>query len=157
VAESAEDVLSFYEEAHPDDPRPRAAIEAARAFANGSPRTRLQRVAALDAHRAAKDATTEAACHAARAAGDAASAAYLHPLPNATQVGHILRAAANAARAAEVRAGNDPAVGEMAIEQARERATPLLIDVLRRYQPAPVGTSRVGQLMKTLDLSLRGT
>ncbi|WP_324612909.1 hypothetical protein [Streptomyces sp. SBT349] len=53
---------------------------------NGTRRTRLQRITSLDAHRAAKEATTEAARLAARAAGDAASAAYLHPIAEVTQV-----------------------------------------------------------------------
>jgi hypothetical protein len=148
-------LLSLFEEANSEDPRPRTAIEAAWEFANGAARTKLQRIAALDAHRAAKSAPHEAGQHAARAAGDAAAAAYLHPLANATQVGHILRAAANAARAAELSAAGDPDVGDALIEQARRRATPALIDVLDRYPLAPVGKSRVAHLMKTLDTSLR--
>jgi hypothetical protein len=165
AVESAEEVLAIFEKDHPDDRRPRAAVQAAWAFAGGAKRTRLQRITALDAHRAAKDATTEAAQHAARAAGDAASAAYLHPpgaLPGwkssrakASQVGHILRAAAHAARAAELSAGGDRRVGDQHIEQASRRATPALVDVLRRYPLAPPGESRVSQLMKTLDTSLR--
>ncbi|TRV75443.1 exonuclease SbcC [Streptomyces sp. 130] len=155
ATEAAECVLPVFEDAHPGDARPRAAIVAAREFIDGAPRTRLQRVASMDAHRAAKDAATEAARLAAQAAGDAASAAYLHPLAKAHQVGHILRAAANAARIAEIRAGDDPRAGERAVERARERATPVLIDVLRRYPPAPGGRSRAAWLMASLDASLR--
>ncbi|MEY9211680.1 exonuclease SbcC [Thermobifida halotolerans] len=155
AAESAQEVLPVFEDAVPGDPRPRAAVDAAWEFANGARRTRWQRVASLDAHRAAKEAATEAARLAARAAGDAASAAYLHPIAKATQVGHILRAAACAARAAELHAGGDPAVGTRLVEQARKRATPVLVDVLRRYPPAPTGRSRVTQLMAGLDASLR--
>ncbi len=155
AAEAAQEVLSLFEQAQPDDPRPRAAVDAARTFADGAGRTRLQRVAARDAHRAAADAVDLAARHAARAAGDAAAAAYLHPLARATQVGHILGAAAHAARAAELRAGDDPAVGEAVIEQARLRADPVLVDVLGRYPVPPAGRSRVAQLMQRLDASLR--
>jgi hypothetical protein len=155
AVESAQEVLPIFEEDRRDDRRPRAAVEAARTFAQGAQRTKLQRITALDAHRAAKDATTEAAQAAARAAGDAASAAYLHPLAKATQVGHILRAAAHAARAAELAAGGDQSVGTRLIEQARQRATSTLVDVLRRYPPAPESKNRVGQLMKNLDTSLR--
>jgi hypothetical protein len=145
AVESAQGVLPLFEDAYPGDPRPRAAIEAAWAFVNGAPRTRLQRVTAMDAHRAAKEAASEASKHAALAAGDAAAAAYLH----------ILRAAANAARAAEFSAGDDSNVGDVLIEQARERATPALIDILCRYPPAPVGNSRVAIMMKNLDTTLR--
>lgn len=155
AAESALEVLAIFEDRVPHDPRPRDAIAAARTFADGAPRTALQRVASLDAHRAAKEAAEEGARHAARAAGDAASAAYLHPLDKATQVGHILRAAANAARAAELRAGDDAGVGDAMIERARARATPVVIDVLRRYPPAPAGPSRVAHLMAALDEALR--
>lgn len=155
VAESAQDVLALFENACPGDPRPRAALDAAWEFVDGARRTRLQRITSLDAHRAAKVAPTEISRLAAQAAGDAASAAYLHPLANAHQVGHILRAAANAARIAEVEAGDDPAVGHEMVEHARERATPALIDVLRRYPAAPTGKSRVAQLMAALDASLR--
>lgn len=154
AAESAQVVLAVFEDTHPDDSRPRAALAAAREFIDGAPRTRLQRVASMDAHRAAKDAATEAARLAAQAAGDAASAAYLHPIAKAHQVGHILRAAANAARIAEIEAGEDPEAGKRA-EGARARATPALIAVLRRYPPAPGGRSRAAHLMAALDASLR--
>lgn len=157
VAESAQDVLPVFEHSSPDDPRPRAAIAAAWEFVNGARRTKLQRVTSLDAHRAAKDAPTEVSRLAAQAAGDAASAAYLHPIAKAHQVGHILRAAANAARIAEIEAGEDPAVGDEIIEQARTRATPVLIDILRRYPLAPTGKSRAAQLMTALDASLRAS
>ncbi|GAA0547561.1 hypothetical protein GCM10009546_07050 [Actinomadura livida] len=157
VAESAQDVLPVFEQAVPGDPRPRAAIEAAWEFVNGAGRTKLQRVTSLDAHRAAKEAGTEVARLAARSAGDAASAAYLHPISRATQVGHILRAAASAARIAELDAGGDPAVGDMMIDQARRRATPVLISVLSRYPSAPTAKNRVAQLMSDLDSSLRAS
>jgi hypothetical protein len=143
AARSAQDVLPVFEDAVPDDPRPRAALDAAWEFVNGARRTKLQRVTSLDAHRAAKEAPAEAARLAARASGDAAAAAYLHPIAKATQVGHILRAAACAARIAELDAGGDPAVGMELIERARARATPALVDVLRRYPPAASGRGRL--------------
>ncbi len=155
VTECAQDVLAVFEDAAPLDNRPRAAIDAAWEFINGAQRTRLQRVTSLDAHRAAAEASTEATRLAARCAGDAASAAYLHPIAQASQVGHILRAPASAARIAELGAGNDAAVGESSIERARSRATPVVIDVLSRYPPALSGNNRVAQLMVALDTALR--
>lgn len=122
AVESAEQVLALFEKGHPGDTRPRAAISAAWTFAEGAPRTNLQRATALEAHRAAKTATSEAAKQAARAAGDAAAAAYLHPAAKSTQVGHILRAAACGARAAELSAGDAPEVGDASIEEAYRRA-----------------------------------
>ncbi|GAA4326967.1 putative immunity protein [Actinomadura luteofluorescens] len=157
VAQSAQEVLPVFEETVPGDSRPRAALDAAWEFVNGAKRTKLQRVTALDAHRAAKEAGTETARLAARCAGDAASAAYLHPISRATQVGHILRAAASAARIAELNTGDDPSVGDMPIEQARQRATPTLIAVLSRYPLVPTGKNRIAQLMSALDTSLRAS
>lgn len=154
VAAHAEDVLPVFERAVSDDPRPRAAIDAAWVFINGAKRSKLQRVTSLDAHRAAAAAPSEAARLAARSAGDAASAAYLHPIAQAGQVGHILRAAASAARIAELTT-DDPGAGDAVLEQARQRATPVLVDVLRRYPPAPDTRGRVGRLMSVLDRSLR--
>ena len=60
VTECAQDVLPVFEDAAPEDKRPRAAIDAAWEFINGAQRTRLQRMASLDAHRAAAEARTEA-------------------------------------------------------------------------------------------------
>lgn len=109
----------------------------------------------MDAHRAAADAPTETARLAAQAAGDAASAAYLHPIAKAHQVAHLLRASANAARIAELAAGDDPAAGLAAVERARALATPAVVEVLRRYPPAPAGRSRPAVLMAALDAALR--
>lgn len=63
---SAEEVLHIFEAARPDDARPRAAADAARAFVECAPRGRLQRVTSTDAHRAAREVTDEAAAQAAR-------------------------------------------------------------------------------------------
>lgn len=155
AAESAQQLLPIFEAEAPDDPRPRAALGAARAFADGAPRTKLQRVTALDAHRAAKEITSEAGQLAARACGDAAAAAYLHPIARATQVGHILRAAACAARVAELEAGGDEGAAARSVKSTCDRATSVLIDILGRYPTAPLGKNRLAQLMSVLDNSLR--
>jgi rifampin ADP-ribosylating transferase len=155
AAACAEPALVLFQRDRPDDPRPAAAVHAARVFAEGAPRSRLQRSAAADAHRAAKDATAEPARHAATAAGDAAAAAYLHPLARATQVRHILGSAAHAARAAELARGDDPVVAEYVVTAAAKRATPVVLEVLSRYPRAPKGRSRVAVLMQRLDSLLR--
>jgi hypothetical protein len=155
AAESAQDVLEIFERAHPADSRPRAAVDAAWAFARGGARGKSLRDTAWAAHKAARDADTAAAGEAARAAMCAASAAYLHPLADAHQVKHILGAAAHAARAAELIAGDDRDVGADHIEHARRRATPVLVDVLSRYPAAPPGGGRVGELLRGLDEALR--
>jgi rifampin ADP-ribosylating transferase len=155
AAACAAPVLAIFQKACPDDDRPTVALDAARTFAEGARRSRLQRTAAVAAHRAAKEATSEAARHAAMAAGDASGAAYLHPLAKATQVRHILGAAAHAARAAELVRGDDPVVAEYVVTAASKRATPVVLDVLSRYPRAPKGRSRVAVLMSRLDSLLR--
>jgi hypothetical protein len=156
AAESAREVLPLFEQDHPDDPRPRAAVEAACAFAEGGRRGKLLRDTAWAAMRAAKEAATPAAAEAARAAMAAAGAAYLHPLADAHQVKHVLGAAAHGARAAELAAGGDPAVGTAHVQRAAQRAGPDVVDVLRRYPAAPPGGGRVGELTRVLDDALRG-
>jgi rifampin ADP-ribosylating transferase len=155
AASCAEPSLVIFRKAEPRDPRPAAAIEAARAFVEGAPRSRLQRTASADALKAAKDASTEAAAHAAHAAAGAASAAYLHPLAKATQVKHILGPVAHAARAAELARGDDPVVAEYVLDAAAKRATPTVLDVLARYPRAPKGHTRIAELTTRLDSLLR--
>lgn len=130
-------------------------MEAAFLFADGAARTDLQRRAATAAHRAATESADQVSRLAAGSAGDAAAAAYLHPLAQATQLGHILRATARAAEAAELAAHGRPGVAEAVLERARLRATPVLLDVLHRYPPAVHGPSRTAHLMKALDTALR--
>mgnify|MGYP002074030049 FL=1 len=151
----AQPVLPLFEKECPDDPRPAAALEAARIFAAGAARSALQRTAAVDAHRAGREAPTEAARYAASAAGDAAAAAYLHPLAKATQLRHLLGAAAHAARAGELAYGDDPVVAEYLLAAAVKRATPTVHDVLSRYPRAPHGRARVTVLVQKLDSLLR--
>ena len=156
AAECAQEVLEIFERAHPADSRPRDAIDAAWTFARGGKRRKTLRDTAWAALRAARDADTAPASDAARAAMSAASAAYLHPLADAHQVKHILGAAAYAARAAELVAGDDRDVGTTYLERARARATPIVVDVLSRYPAAPAGGGRVGELLRDLDEALRG-
>lgn len=155
AAESAQEVLEIFERAHRADSRPRDAIDAAWAFARGGNRGKTLRVTAWAALRAARDADTAAARDAARAAMHAAGAAYLHPLADARQVTHILGAAAHAARAAELMAGDDRDVGAGHIQRACRRATPVVVDVLVRYPAAPPGGGRAGELLRDLDRALR--
>jgi hypothetical protein len=148
-----------FERERPDDRRPRAAIDAAPAFADGAERTKGLCDSAWAAHRAAqetRDAEQAAASDAARTAGHAVGAGFLHPLPKATQVKHILGSAAHAAPAFELSAGDDPAVGAHHIAQSRILAPHVVVDVLGRYPSAPRGGGRVGELIRILDASLRG-
>ncbi len=155
AADCAEPALPVFRRAAASDPRPEAALRAARDFADGAPRSTLQRTAAAAALHAGRDAPTPAAQHAAYAASGAASAAYLHPLAKATQVRHILGPAAQAARAIELATGEDAVVAEYVVTAAAGRAGPVVRTVLARYPRAPGGRSRVSVLTARLDGLLR--
>ncbi|WP_438272765.1 putative immunity protein [Streptomyces sclerotialus] len=155
AAACAEAVLEVFEADQPEDSRPRKAIDTAWVFARGGERGTSLRDTAWAALKAAKSADTAAGREAARAAMSAAGAAYLHPLAKATQVKHILGAGAYAARAAELIAGDERAVGAAHVGRAARRATPVVVDVLERFPAAPAGGGRVGELIRMLDAELR--
>jgi hypothetical protein len=73
AAEEAEKVLPIFEKERPKDNRPRQAIEAIAAWANGKRELKLAEVRklSLDSHAAAREAKADAARFAARAAGQA--------------------------------------------------------------------------------------
>jgi len=93
AAKCAGHVLSYFEKEYPEDDRPRKAIEAARAWAQGKIKVGMARTAALAAHAAARDAKHPAEVFAARAAGHAAATAHV--------AGHAPHAANYAVKAAE--------------------------------------------------------
>ena len=91
AADCAQHVLHHFEQARPEDDRPRRAIDMGRAWARGEVRMTQARTAAGHAMGAARD-LTGAAREAAYAAGQAAAVAHV--------AAHELGAAAYAVRAA---------------------------------------------------------
>src|SRR5437879_2305156 len=87
AASCAEHVLDRFESARPEDPRPRQAIEQARAWARGEIKMSQARTAGGHAMAAARD-LSGAARHAAYAAGQAAAVAHV--------AAHQLRSSARA-------------------------------------------------------------
>src|SRR5947207_8018172 len=96
----AEHVLYLFESVQPEDPRPREAIEHARAWVRGEVTMMQARTAGGHAMGAARD-LRGAARHAAYAAGQAAVVAHV--------AAHELGAAAYAIRAVQAAAGGDRA------------------------------------------------
>jgi hypothetical protein len=97
AAECAERAISCFEKCHPDDDRPRKAIEAARAWGRGEMGVSEARAAAFAAHAAARSSNNPSARAAARAAGHAAAAAHVS--------GHARHAEAYALKAASLAEG----------------------------------------------------
>ena len=77
ASDCVEHVLAYFNETHPDDDRPRKAIEAARAWVRGDLPMIDARKAAFASHAAAREANNAAAQAAARAAGHAAATAHV--------------------------------------------------------------------------------
>jgi hypothetical protein len=102
AAACAEHVLPLFESAHPDDPRPRQAIEHARAWVRGEVKMMDSRAAGGHAMGAARD-KRGAARHAAYAAGQAGVVAHV--------AAHELGAAAYAIKAARAAAPDGAADG----------------------------------------------
>ncbi|MQS10037.1 exonuclease SbcC [Streptomyces sp. IF17] len=155
AAACAERVLALFEQDRPGDPRPREAVDAARAFAAGGRRTNALRRCARAAYKAAGEAGAAVAADAARAASHAAAAAYLHPKASAHQVKHVLGAAAHAARAEELSPGEDTPADGGTLGWARRHAPAAVVAVLGRLPAAPPGGGRPGELIRELDTALR--
>lgn len=122
AAGCAERALPFFEAAHPQDDRPRKAIEACREWVKtGVFKMADIRGASLAAHAAAKEADESAACFAARAAGQAVATAHVPQ--------HAFGAAFYALKAI---LAVDPAIGEAELIEERNRLSRCLPENLRR-------------------------
>lgn len=113
AAACAEHVLYLFEAVQPSDPRPRQAIDLARAWARGEITMSQCRAAAGDANAAARE-LSGAARHAAYAAGQAAAVAHV--------AAHELGAAAYAIKAARAAAPDGRAEEAGRLECAWQRA-----------------------------------
>lgn len=108
----AEHVLHLFEQSAPDDPRPRDAIEMARAWARGEVRMSDARMAAFTANAAGRDLPAPAK-YAALAAGQAAPVGHV--------AAHALGAAAYAIRATAASAPKDQAEAARVSERDWQR------------------------------------
>jgi len=110
AASCAEHVLDLFESARPEDPRPRQAIEQARAWVRGEVRMTQTRAAGGHAMGAARD-LRGAARHAAYAAGQAGAVAHV--------AAHELGAAAYAIKAARAAAPEGEVAGRLECQWQR--------------------------------------
>jgi hypothetical protein len=136
AADCAERVLGLFEAEAPEDGRPRDAIARTRAFARGELDVADEIRRRFRGSGAARDVRSPAAVAAARAAGQAA--AILH------MGAHALGAAAYAAKAAGLAAGDQPdAVREEIRWQLEHMSAPVRAAL---QQLPPVGENRAGPL-----------
>ena len=123
AASCAEHVLDLFESAHPEDPRPRQAIEHARAWVRGEVTMTEARAAGGHAMGAARD-PRGAPRHAAHAAGQAGVVAHV--------AAHELGAAAYAIRAARAAApeGEGEAAGRRECQWQRNQLPPAIRELV---------------------------
>jgi hypothetical protein len=112
AAECAEHVLHLFEQAQPNDDRPRRAIELARAWTRGEITMRQAHTASFAANAAGRGLAEAAKC-AALAAGQAVAVAHV--------AAHELGAAAYAIRAARAAANDQDDAGQLEFRWQRER------------------------------------
>jgi len=106
AAECAGHVLRLFAAAHPDDERPRLAVEAARAWSRGEISAGEARAAAGAAHAAAREAPANGPREVARAAGHAAATAHMADHAPAAAL-YAVRAVVRAAPPREAAAAGD--------------------------------------------------
>jgi hypothetical protein len=123
AAACAEHVLHLFQQARPEDPRPRHAIEQARAWVRGEVTMMEARAAGGHAMAAARD-LTGAARHSAYAAGQAAVVAHV--------AAHELGAAAYAIKAARAAApqGKGESAGRLECRWQRDRLPEAIRDLV---------------------------
>ncbi len=123
AAACAEHVLDFFESARPTDPRPRQAIEHARAWVRGDVTMTQSRAAGGHAMGAARD-LRGAARHAAYAAGQAGAVAHV--------AAHELGAAAYAIKAARAAApgGDGDSAARRECRWQRDQLPPAIRDLV---------------------------
>lgn len=113
AADCAGHALPLFARTHPDDNRPRRAIEAARAWSGGEITVGEARVASVQAHAAARDASGDVARAVARAAGHAVATAHM--------ADHSLGAAFYSVRAVKLASSSDDAENAGACEHEWQR------------------------------------
>ena len=148
AATCARRALPVFEASHPNDLRPRSAIDGAETFAETGQRTAALRQLAWAAHKAAREVPASAATDAALSAMHAAGAAFLHPLYSPHQVKHILGSAVH------LMLTDSKAVVEQ-IEWIHTQADATFRSVLGRFPPPVAGRTTFGKLLAQLDSELR--
>ena len=158
AAKYAQEALAVFESRHPDDARPREAIEGGRQFGNGRRRDKNLRMLAFAAMKSRKDVDIPSG-YAVQAAILTASVAYTHTdlqtgLQGIRQARHVLGPIVYAALAVET-ASDNVAIGDDLLQRAVQDA-PLETGRILSHLPAqPQKESRVDRLFLALDTALR--
>lgn len=160
AASYAEEALTVFESRHPDDTRPREAIEAGREFGKGKKRDKNLRMLAFAAMKSSKD-VDKPSKHAVQAAILTAAVAYTHTdlqtgLQGVRQARHVLGPIVYAALAVET-AANESAIGADLLQRAIKDAPPEVGHILEHMPPQTKKEGRVEVLFAELDSALRAS
>jgi hypothetical protein len=152
AANYVEQVLPIFENAYPNEPCPRQAVEAAREFGKGKKRDNDLRSISMAAFKLGRT-TEEPSKYVTRAACAAAAIAYTHTdlamgIQGVRQARHILGPIVYAALAL----GKDC---DSLIDNAIANAPPEVYLILRQMPPQPAGEKQEDMLFARLDASLR--
>ena len=147
AAGCAERTLPLFEAEAPHDPRPRAAIEGARAFARGELRIGPARALSVAAHAAARDVRDPAANAAARAAGHAVATAHM--------AAHARGAPDYAAIASSLASPGNPSAAPELIRWAVGDASAAVREALRRLPLPDRSGGKLGAFIFDLDAQCR--
>lgn len=142
AADCAERTLPLFLAEAPDDPRPREAIEGARAFAHDEIRIGTARALAAGAHAAAREVTNPAAVAAARAAGHAVATA--HMASHAPGVAYSALALSYAKPEGEQAAADE-------VRWQINHASPEVQAIMRKLPPRPEGRGLLARLVRRLQ------
>ncbi len=158
AAEYVEQALSVFESRYPDDTRPRAAVEAGRAYGQGEKRGKTLRTLSMAAFKIGKD-VDEPSKYVAIAASRVAAIAYTHTdlqtgKQGVRQARHILDTVVYSALALELAGGTSDVVDSI-IRSAIETAPQEVKIIIRNMPPQPIKGSRLGMLLVNLDTGLR--
>ncbi len=158
AADYVEQALPVFESRYPDDTRPRAAVEAGRAYGQGEQRGKSLRALAMAAVKVGNDVDGPSK-YVATAASRVAAIAYTHTDLKTGEQGirqarHILDPVVYSALALEL-TGGTPNVADSFIHSAIESAPEQVIIIIHNMPPQPTKESRLGMLLVNLDTGLR--
>ncbi|MFT3714925.1 MAG: hypothetical protein QM774_02985 [Gordonia sp. (in: high G+C Gram-positive bacteria)] len=145
AADCAERTLPLFLAEAPDDPRPREAIEGARAFAHDEIRIGVARALAASAHAAAREVSSPAAIAAARATGHAVATAHMASHAPGVTYGALALSHAEPE-------GEKAAHGEVLWQISH--ASPEVKAVMRKLPPRKEGKGLLARLVHQLQSGL---
>ena len=142
--------LEVFEKYHPNDNRPRRAVQGANEFSASGKRTQQLRKIAMDAYRASRESSTEQASFAANAASLLAAVAYTHPFKDPKQARHIIGPVTYAVLALE-REDNELNNMDIMLEDVIKKISREVVEVLSMFPRQVEKRTRIDEIYLRID------